>query len=421
MLILSPRNFMAAAATMGLRMLHPAASNFNDVNRRTHIWNDIVNDPLLRWQGAAAPGTGIRFRNRAWAVDDTPKHVPMSFNEIGMLEAGIVHQGIADPSLLDDKGRPAVSRPEGLGTGVSFNIIPDGTDHGVEVQRFLGLPTDQPLQPDSRKFLEAFTILPSTWFANAGPGTETIQVGQGEILGKAYQSAGYTWRVHPGNIPFDPTVLYRIRIRARRTATSDAATQFLWCGVEGIAADGVTQVNVSGANSHASQHYIAAASKDLSATALGQWQEYVGYFQGTAGTGSTESPDINAPGKLHTLCKYFRPLFIVNYSAGPVGNVTQIDYIVIDTPEVIQSFSPPLPVVGCQVRDPLPWDGQYRWYRVRQVRGDKTPGALSAWLKLKPVPLGNAHAMPPVTGIEVAARRFVLPVGTDLWHVTNTG
>ncbi len=184
--------------------------------------------------------------------------------------------------------------------------------------------------PQSR-FEEQFDALPSTWIAQAGTGTETIQAfsdPQSGVPGNAYQAAGYRWREYPINILFDPNKLYRMRIRARRTATSDAATQFLWCGVAGISADGVTYVNINGQNQFGSQHYYVATSFDMTGVPLNEWRVLEGYMQGrnaNKGVGTLANPC-----GLHKDAKYFRPLFIVNYNAGPAGNVTQIDYITIE-------------------------------------------------------------------------------------------
>lgn len=178
---------------------------------------------------------------------------------------------------------------------------------------------------------ENFDFVPTLWFATAGSGTESIAaIGGVGDNNNVYQAAGYRWRAYTQNIKFDPTVLYRVKIRARRTATTDAAKQLLWCGVEGVAEDGVTLVNVNGANSHFLQHYFAAAGFDLAAIPLNEWREFVGYFRGWAAVGSGGSPDQYNPGKLNSLVRYFRPLFVVNYDTGPAGNVTQVDNITVE-------------------------------------------------------------------------------------------
>jgi hypothetical protein len=154
--------------------------------------------------------------------------------------------------------------------------------------------------------------------------------GEDGAIGSVYQSAGYTWRAYPTNFPFDLSKLYRVRVRARRTATTDAAKQKFYCGVEGFLADGTTLCNINGSNSHGSQHYVAAENEDASAWTVNVWQEFTGWFSGVAATGSGKSVDPSNPGKMHTNVRFIRPLFIVNFDTGPVGNVMQIDYIALD-------------------------------------------------------------------------------------------
>jgi hypothetical protein len=179
-------------------------------------------------------------------------------------------------------------------------------------------------------FLEVFEAPPSEWNNWAGSGTETIQNDVGVCGGKAYQTAGYRRRTFHKNIPFDPSKQYRLRCRVRRTATSDAAKQQFYCGIEGVRADGVMLCNQTGIDSYGSQHYICA-NRDGSTWTLNEWQTFTGWFKGTAVTGEgTEHPNGNDPAKLHENVRYIRPLFIMNYSNGPVGNVMQLDYIAID-------------------------------------------------------------------------------------------
>lgn len=111
-------------------------------------------------------------------------------------------------------------------------------------------------------------------------------------------------------IPFNISDLYEVGGQFNRAA---GASALLYCGVEGIAADGVTLVNVSGANSHGSQHYAAAAG---AGPTLGSWGAVRGYFKGKAAsaTAGVACPNPAAPGTLHNDVAFIRPMFIVNYS-----------------------------------------------------------------------------------------------------------
>lgn len=116
------------------------------------------------------------------------------------------------------------------------------------------------------------------------------------------------WLVHNVNIAFDPGATYRVRCVARQTAGGGVA----YAGVAGVAGDGTTYVNISGANSAGSQHYIAAAN-----VALGSgWTEYIGYISGSAPTGTSAAcPDPVMPGQMHQNVRYIRPLFLAHYNA----------------------------------------------------------------------------------------------------------
>ena len=179
-------------------------------------------------------------------------------------------------------------------------------------------------------FMETFEVLPESWVKPIGTGTESLTQ-NGQAGGNALNVAGYLRKYYDSNIPFDPGKLYRIRCRVRRTATSDAAKQAFYCGVVGVAANGVTLVNINGADSYAGQHYNCAAGVNLAALNLNQWYEYTGWFLGWSSTGGgTPSTDPKAPKVLHENVRYIRPVFIVNYDGGPAGNVTELDYIALD-------------------------------------------------------------------------------------------
>ncbi|MFZ3557223.1 hypothetical protein [Streptomyces sp. BH055] len=135
-------------------------------------------------------------------------------------------------------------------------------------------------------------------------------------------------------IPFDPNVLYRVSVTVRQTvAGTDTAQQRFYCGVAGIAADGTTLVNIDGAASGSSQHYVAAAQQALT-TGAG-WQRYTGYLKGYAAAGAkgttSACPSPNAPGALHASARYISPLFYANYQTG--NGTAEIDMITVEVLE----------------------------------------------------------------------------------------
>lgn len=130
-----------------------------------------------------------------------------------------------------------------------------------------------------------------------------------------------SWLTHARNIPFDPSKLYRIRARVKRTA----GTGQLYVGVAGVAADGLTFVATDGTASASGQHYVCANSVNPSATFV----EYVGYLKGhgAPGTGGA-CPSWSSPGRLHQNARYIRPILIGNYYNTP--GITLVDYIRIE-------------------------------------------------------------------------------------------
>jgi hypothetical protein len=161
----------------------------------------------------------------------------------------------------------------------------------------------------------------STTTATAPGNLTSVQVSDAQSGGYVMRAvAGFSGGWRPDIlIPFDPNVLYRISFTIRQTvASSNTANQRCYAGVVGVAADGTTLVNVSGAASVASQHYVAVAAQNL--TAGGGWQRFTGYLKGYAGAGvngtQVASPTPTAPSVLHANARYISPLFYANYTGG---------------------------------------------------------------------------------------------------------
>lgn len=180
-------------------------------------------------------------------------------------------------------------------------------------------------------FMETFeTLVTADWGSGSSPGTESLVTGAGVSGGNVYQAVGQRWRVFPENIPYDPSKLYRIRGRFRVTsAPTTPTTARVYLGVEGVAANGTTRINVSGADSQSSQHYVGGAGSSAAENDVGNWVELSGWFSGhaTSGVGSSNNSATN-PAPLYDGVAYFRPLFIVNYNSG--DGTTQVDYLVVD-------------------------------------------------------------------------------------------
>lgn len=136
--------------------------------------------------------------------------------------------------------------------------------------------------------------------------------------------------IHQESIPYDPSKLYRLRVRIKR----DAGSNVCCLGVAGRNAADDAWVNINGVDSISSQHYIVASNANPGAT----FTEYTGYLKGTSSLGdgiAHSSPD--DPAVLHEDCRYFRPLMYLNVG-GPIAwknNVTPW----VDSIEPWQSFS----------------------------------------------------------------------------------
>lgn len=133
------------------------------------------------------------------------------------------------------------------------------------------------------------------------------------------QATGYTVVRGTMQMPYDPDVLYRVSARVRTTAASASGTDTLYAGVLGIAADGVTYVNRTGANSYYTQLY-PAASNTPQPVASG-WVTYTGYLKGHAASGTAGTmPDPRTPGAAHTNVRFLSPLLYLNFGSGTSGS-----------------------------------------------------------------------------------------------------
>ena len=144
------------------------------------------------------------------------------------------------------------------------------------------------------------------------------------------QATGYHVIRGKVQIPYDPDVLYRVSVRVRTTAPSSSGTDSLYLGVLGIAADGVTYVNRTGAAAYTTQHQIAANGASLPTTA--GFVTYTGYAMGRAASGSTASPDPLSPGAVHSNVRFIAPLMFLNFASGSSGDTgtMQVDAFTIE-------------------------------------------------------------------------------------------
>jgi predicted phage tail protein len=141
----------------------------------------------------------------------------------------------------------------------------------------------------------SYTVNP----ANIVMGSRSIYVSQGDDI----------WLEGPDLIPFDPSKLYKMTFRVRR---SGGTTAKMYLGFSGFAGDKTTRVSTSGANSHNSAHYVVMNAVDQ-VTVPTTFTEYSAYVRGHAATGGTGLGTIASPKTAHSNVRYFRPLAIFNY------------------------------------------------------------------------------------------------------------
>ncbi|MFB7312991.1 hypothetical protein [Streptomyces sp. NPDC056192] len=170
----------------------------------------------------------------------------------------------------------------------------------------------------------------STWARVAETGTFATVTGVTDSVAGStvLEVTGPTSIERTENIPYDSSALYRVTVRLRTTTAPTAGNPNMYVGLTGIAADGTTRVNINGANSVNSQHYIAASG--LTVAVGTAWTTVTGYIQGTAATGTTTPrPDPRTPGVAHTSVRYVRPFLRVLF--GATGGVMQVDQVTVET------------------------------------------------------------------------------------------
>ncbi|MCT9003526.1 hypothetical protein [Streptomyces rhizosphaerihabitans] len=212
----------------------------------------------------------------------------------------------------------------------------------------------------------------SKWLNSASGTMTTVAVADAQSGGNVMRAAGFVQGAYrpDAKIPFDPSVTYRVSVRVRQiVANSTPGTnQKLYAGVAGLAADGVTFVNNSGANSLSSQFYVAADSRELTVGA--GWVTYTGYIKGTAASPvRAETPNANAPAQLHSSVRYITPVLYLNYQGG--SGTAEVDMFAI---EVVEAGGITASNVTAGAIDGQTITGAV----VRAVRGDGSVAALMA-------------------------------------------
>lgn len=161
--------------------------------------------------------------------------------------------------------------------------------------------------------------------------------------GRALRITGPAWLRYERNIPYDAGVvggyseILALKIRLRQYANPDSpGTKAIYGGLVQVDKDGATFRDLAGQSITETSTNIAAYlwldNMDGISINAGQddnaWQEYTGYWQSTAATGTLGGasmvPDgegVGGPGKAQTLTRYIRPVIAVNQTGNGVVDI----------------------------------------------------------------------------------------------------
>lgn len=208
-----------------------------------------------------------------------------------------------------------------------------------------GLAAAPYIQGFDEQFHDSFEHQDYARFYNLRSGTPTVTYPtNGENGGRVLRCQGLGWFAWNRNIPYDPSALYLVTGKVRMvTAPTNSARDTVFIGVEGVAADGETLINVSGSNSFGGQHFCTANGADMGAFTLGEWQTFRGYLGGNGGSPAPRpAPDITSPLECYTGVRFIRPMFALNLDGvgNPGDGITEVDYIKIEKVVLTPAIGP---------------------------------------------------------------------------------
>ncbi|KKQ22679.1 hypothetical protein A2999_01080 [Candidatus Wolfebacteria bacterium RIFCSPLOWO2_01_FULL_38_11] len=211
----------------------------------------------------------------------------------------------------------------GFGGGMD-HVVSDGGDDFTRYEQGTNLQSN----PHSFEFAAFTTSTDNSqkpgWYHFFGAGTVSalVDVGDSNFL----RADGFVWYIWQENIPYDPNVLYETKCRVKQVV-DNLTPKEIYCGWVGVAADGTTLVNSSGANAYTGQHHHVAFAQTLAAGPLPVYTTFIGYTKGHGSPNGTliACPDPNSPCSMHANVKFIRPFFILNFNGGT--GIADIDFI----------------------------------------------------------------------------------------------
>lgn len=234
------------------------------------------------------------------------------------------------------KGRSTMLQRSGYGSNYYWLTAELNGIESEETPSGSGLEAAPGLRGFEETFHDSFEHQDYERFYNLRSATTPIisYPTNGENGGRVIRVAHYGWLAWKKNIPYDPDQTYMLTVRARLwKAPTDSGKDLFYAGVEGVAADGTTLVNVLGANSASSQHYIAAFGFDFGSVPLREWTTFRGYMSGHGASPSPlPAPTSSAPAEAYSdgtnIVRFVRPMFICNLADG--DGIMEVDYIKLD-------------------------------------------------------------------------------------------
>ncbi|MFD9248371.1 hypothetical protein [Streptomyces bottropensis] len=226
---------------------------------------------------------------------------------------------LAAGAVLEDKlAKAAVSLDKIARGAVTINAL-GGALSDSAAQRYVDAMGD----PAAWSVTEQGTG--ATWTHRSG----ITDAPTGQTVGEA---AGYSRLLGNTVIPYEPGVLYRVSARVRLTA---GAANTFYVGVAGLAADGKTLVNRTGAQGSPNSHYYVAASGRAIASSDG-WVQVIGFIKDRAAAGASGSAgpnnDPRAPGLVHQDVRFIAPYVWLNYQGQGTTStsVMQVDVVTLE-------------------------------------------------------------------------------------------
>jgi hypothetical protein len=279
-----------------------------------HSWHDL-RDPRIGQNAAAIDALEV-------TVNDAEMGIAANASAISVLDATVSNQG---DTLVAQASQITI-----LTADVGDNASTIVTEQQARADGDAALASEVTLleakaETSQKAFLETFdgTAPLLRWQNYDGSGemsVETVADSQsgGKVL-RVGNNAGndQAWLIHEDNIPFDPEAIYRMTLRVRRPLGIGT----FYAGFAGVAADGLTFVDVTGYDSYSSQFFFVAYGVSPGTG----WTEYVGYAKGFGAWSSAKT--LADPAKLHTDVRYVRPLVLVNQGA---AGTTEVDLVKVE-------------------------------------------------------------------------------------------